>query len=76
MVGKDKTSKAGKGKKALAAEWAQAVAAADAGDPLIASSSHTPKGGERAVSSNYIPPKKQAPPTVAEEDLPKTKGKR
>lgn len=44
MPGKDKTAKSGKGKKALANEWEAAVAAADNGDRLTASTSNTPKG--------------------------------
>ena len=46
MVGKSKDNKANKGKKALENEWSEALAAAEAGDPLIASSTNRPKGGK------------------------------
>jgi hypothetical protein len=45
MVGKDKTAKAGKGKKALESEWAEAVAAADSGDRFTGSAANMVKGG-------------------------------
>jgi hypothetical protein len=73
MPGKDKTVKAGKGKKALADEWAEAVAAADNGERLTTSASNIPKGG-RPISSNYIPPKPKPPRTVDDDDMPKGKG--
>ena len=51
MGGKDKTVKAGKGKKALANEWNEAVSAADSGNRLTTSSSNTPKGGKGKLSA-------------------------
>ena len=50
MVGKSKDNKAGKGKKALDSEWQEAVAAAEAGESLIASASNRPKGGKEKAS--------------------------
>ena len=78
MGGKDKTVRAGKGKKALDNEWAEAVAAASSGDRLCTSALNTPKGGvgQRAVSSNYIPPKPKPPRTVDEDELPQARGKK
>jgi hypothetical protein len=46
MPGKSKDSKANKGRKALENEWEEAVRAADAGAPLIASATNTVKGGK------------------------------
>jgi hypothetical protein len=40
MPGKDKTSKAGKGKKALEKEWEAAVSAADSGSRLAAATTN------------------------------------
>ena len=45
MTGKDKTAKSGKSKKALEAEFAAAVAAADNGDSFTCAASNTAKGG-------------------------------
>lgn len=52
MVGKSKDNKAGKGKKALESEWNEAVAAAAAGAPLIASATNKPKGGKGGSESS------------------------
>jgi hypothetical protein len=41
MVGKEKGAKSVKGKKALEKEWQDALAAAETGDPLIASAKNT-----------------------------------
>ena len=45
MTGKDKTSKSGKSKKALEAEFLAAVQAADKGDSFVCNTSNTAKGG-------------------------------
>lgn len=50
MVGKDKTSKAGKSKKALEKEWAEACAAAESGDPLIADAHNNLAKQEKTIA--------------------------
>jgi len=45
MPGKDKTAKSGKSKKALEAEFAAALSAADNGESFTCNASNTAKGG-------------------------------
>lgn len=78
MPGKDKSVRAGKSKKALESEFADALAAADNGERCTASESNKPKGGHKTangISPNYIPP----PPrknNCVEEPAGKKKGKK
>jgi len=53
MVGKDKTSKAGKGKKALEKEFQEALAAADRGERCTASEHNTNEKDGREQMAGY-----------------------
>jgi hypothetical protein len=55
MVGKDKTAKSGKSKKALEAEFAAALTAADLGERLTCASSNTTKGGSKHLVTGRNP---------------------
>ena len=89
MPGKDKTSKSGKSKKALEAEFAAAVAAADNGESFTCASSNTAKGGSSITvqsgrnpnyddKGNYINPPEEkrtegAPAPVSKKELREAK---
>lgn len=54
MPGKSKDCKANKGRKALENEWDEAVKAAEAGDPLIASATNSVRSGRKSSESSTV----------------------